>query len=281
MAKEYYCLVAGLREYALDAENKNFDVGVIREEIREQLSGKDLGYVDLLYTYYDIENIVNLRAGRSQFNTLGNLSKDELTEEVATPQNLPSYLKTVIAAYKDPESTDFEDIDTTLAFERSLFTAYYKECAKSKCKFVREWSEFDMNLRNVCAAYTARRMGGEISKVIVGDNYVAASLKRSAAADFGLKGEVDYIDEVMAAVTNDQNLVDKEHKIDLLRWTHSEDLVTFDYFNINRILSYLVKVNIIHRWVALDPKTGREMFERLIKSLSSKELIENAEKEKQ
>lgn len=281
MAREYYCLVAGLREYALDSENKNFDATTIREEIREQLADKDVGYMELMYTYYDIENIVNLRSGRSQFNTLGNFTREQLAEEIAAPADLPEYLVRIMAAYKDPENTDFDDIDTAMAFERSLFDAYYKQCMASKCKFIREWSQFDMNLRNVCAAYTARRMGMDISKVVVGDNFVSNSLMRSAAADFGLKGELDYIDEVMAAVTNDQNLVEKEQKIDLLRWDHADEMVTFDYFNVNRILSYLVKVNIIHRWVTLDPKTGHEMFEKLIKSLSSKELIENAEKEKQ
>lgn len=280
MAKEYYCLVAGLREYALDTENKNFDAVAIREEIREQLSGKDLGYVDLLYTYYDIENIINMRAQRSQFNTLGNLTREQIEQELQHPELLPDFLTEVIAAYRDPENSDFEEIDTAIAFERSMFNAYFKKCLSSKCKFIREWSEFDMNLRNVCAAYTARRAGIEIERVVVGDNFVASSLVRSAAADFGLKGEVDYIDQVMEAVTNDRNLIDKERKIDLLRWDHAEDMVTFDYFNINRILSYLLKINIIHRWVMLDPKIGRQMLDKLINSLSGKELITNAEKEK-
>ena len=36
--KNYYCLVAGLREYALDAEVKGFDARAIREEILEELT---------------------------------------------------------------------------------------------------------------------------------------------------------------------------------------------------------------------------------------------------
>ena len=35
------------------------------------------------------------------------------------------------------------------------------------------------------------------------------------------------------------------------------------------ILGYLVKVNIIHRWAALDPQRGREMLGRLVEGLTA------------
>lgn len=60
--KDYYCLIAGLREYSLDAEKKGFDAPAIIAEIKEELSARDRRTVELFYTYYDIENIVSLRA---------------------------------------------------------------------------------------------------------------------------------------------------------------------------------------------------------------------------
>ena len=36
--KNYYCLVAGLREYALDSETKGFDAKEIISQIEEELS---------------------------------------------------------------------------------------------------------------------------------------------------------------------------------------------------------------------------------------------------
>ena len=38
---DYYALVAGLREYSLDAEAKGFDIGAIRAEVRESVSARD------------------------------------------------------------------------------------------------------------------------------------------------------------------------------------------------------------------------------------------------
>ena len=48
---------------------------------------------------------------------------------------------------------------------------------------------------------------------------------------------------MIAAVNDEANLVEKEHKIDLIRWNEATELATFDYFDINTILSYLARVN--------------------------------------
>ena len=78
---------------------------------------------------------------------------------------------------------------------------------------------------------------------------------------------------VIAAVNDEANLVEKEHKIDLIRWNEAAELATFDYFDVNAILSYLVRINIVARWTLLDAARGREMFARLLAELDGKELI--------
>ena len=62
---EYYSLVAGLREYALDADTKGFDARAIIAEILENVSRADARQVRLLYGYYDCENLISLRNGRT------------------------------------------------------------------------------------------------------------------------------------------------------------------------------------------------------------------------
>lgn len=271
--KNYYSLVAGLKEYTLDADTKGFDAKEIVAEIMEELSAGDASAVRLMYGYYDCENIIALRAGRSAYNPLGNLSREELAEEFSSPKRLPEAMARVVRAYAEPEGEDAEGLDLSRSFEKALLTAYYEECAKSKCRFLREWSEFDRTLRNVSAAIVAREADRSIDSVTIGGGDVVEQLQRSSAADFGLRGEVAYIDAVITAVNDEQNLVEKEHKIDLVRWEQASELAGFDYFNINAILSYLAKINIVARWALLDPKRGREMFERIMAELDGKELI--------
>lgn len=271
--KNYYCLVAGLREYALDSDTKGFDAREIIAEILEEVSSGDAEAVRLLYGYYDCENIIALRAGRSAYNPLGNIPAEELEQELASPKALPKAMAKVLKDYAATESEETEGVDLSLGFERALLTAYYEECARSKSRFVRQWAEFDRTLRNVTAAAVARSMDRRVDSVTVGKGDVVAQLQRSSAADFGLRGELTYVDAVLAAVNDEQNMIEKEHKIDLIRWEHAGELASSDYFNINAILSYLVKINIVARWSQLDPKRGRAMLDRIMAELDSKELI--------
>lgn len=275
--RNYYCLVASLREYSLDSETKGFDLGAIREEILEELSKRDAELVGLLYGYYDCENLIALKAGRESYNPLGMLSREELAEALQEPRSyLPKSLAEVVEAYaKSEDEEDEEDrlVDTSRRFEQTLLDAYYALCSRSKSRFMKAWSEFDRTLRNIAAAATARTLQREVASAMVGKGFVVEQLSRSSAADFGLRGELPYIDTVLAAVNDEQNLVEKEHKIDLIRWNESQELSVYDYFNIDFILSYLVRMNIVARWTMLDKERGRQMFERLIADLDAKELI--------
>ena len=273
-ATNYYTLVAGLREYALDADTKGFDAQAIVAEILETLTARDAKQVRLLDAYYDCENLAALRAGRAAFSPLGNFAREELAEELKHPTRLPEELARVVRAYDDPEGEEAETVDTARSFEKSLFAAYYDLCERKGCRFLREWSLFDRNLRNLTAAVTARSAGRPVEEVIVGGGDVAEQLQRSSAADFGLRGELGYIDAVIAALGDEQNLVEKERRLDLIRWNEALDLATFDYFDIDAVLSYVVRVNIVARWTRLDPARGREMFARLLSELDGKELIE-------
>ncbi len=272
--KNYYCLVAGLREYTLDADTKGFDAVAIRSEILEELSRGDARQVRLLSGYYDCENLVALRAGRSAHNPLGNFSREELEAELAKPKLLPAAVQKVLRVYADPESEEAEGFDTTQRFERALFAAYYETCAKEGCRFMKAWAEFDRTLRNVAAAVTARGAGRPVEEVTVGRGEVVDQLRRSSAADFGLREEIPWLDGVVTTINDEANIVEKEHKLDLLRWNEAIELTAFDYFNIDAILSYLVRILIVARWSRLDATRGRAMFERLIADLDAREKIE-------
>lgn len=272
-SRNYYSLVAGLREYALDADTKGFDAKGIVEEILDGVCASDASEVRLLYGYYDCENILALRAGRSAHNPLGNLSREELEQELKAPSRLPQGIARVVKAYADPEGEEAEEVDTSRRFETTLFAAYYDACRRSRSRFLRAWSEFDRTLRNVTAALAARAASRPVEEVVVGGGNVAEQLQRSSAADFGLRGELPFIDSVIAAMNDEANLMEKERKIDLVRWEEASELATFDYFNINAILSYLVRINIVARWARLDAARGREMFNRLLAELDGKELI--------
>ena len=274
--RNYYSLVAGLKEYALEADNKGFDAREIIETSRCELSSGDRRTLELFYGSCDVANLIGLRSGKTNFSSLGNFSREELEQALEGKFRLPSYLADVVAAYADPEGEEAERMDMTRPFERNLYESYYRACAASKCRFLREWSDFDRTLRNVCAAYSARRSGVAPETVVVGHDDITDSLSRSSASDFGLKGELEYLDDVVAAVSDERNLLEKERKIDRIRWRMSDELAISNYFDMAAILSYLVKVNLVERWFSLDEATGRRLYDKLLTTLSGSELIDRA-----
>lgn len=277
-SNQYYTLVAGLREWALDADTKGFDARAIIDAVAEELSAGDAKAVKLLYTYYDIENLLTLRRGGSRVVSLGNLSAEQLAEEMEHPEQLPQFAQKLILAYARPEDTEWDDVDKSIAFEKAMLEAYYNECAHSSSGFLREWAAFDKALRNVSAAVTARRLDMPVAEVLVGDDEIVQGLTKSSAADFGLKGELPWIDSLLSALGEDVDMLDKEHRIDLIRWEMSEELTAFDYFNIDAVLAYLVRINLVDRWSRLDGARGKEMYQRLVSALSARDKIENAAK---
>lgn len=285
MAKNYYCLVAGLREYSLDGDAKGFDAREVIDEIAEELSREDALALRGWMLFHDVCNMVNMANHREGFSTLGNFLREELEAQMEAPTELPRELSEVVELFAevgrgevDADDERLTRIDTSRQMSTELFAAYYRYCSRSRCRFLREWSEADRNLRNITAAITAREKGLTIADYMVGDGEVVQQLSRSSAADFGLKGEITYIDSLIGALSDNENLLDKEHRMDMIRWGIAEEIATFDYFNIGFLLSYVVRLSLVHRWSRLDEQRGREMFSRLVASLGATEHIRQAEK---
>ncbi len=268
MARKYYCLVASLQEFLPDVEVKGFDPEAARAEIAEGLSDEDAGYLRLLQTYHDIDNLVKLRAGREAFSPAGNLSQEEIAAESAAPGKLPEALADIVRAWNDPEDPDYDEMDRTQPLEKALYAAYYELCEASGNRFLRQWGAFDRTLRNLTAAFTARKTGRTVGDAVVGGGDVAETLARSTASDFGLRGEVDFVEKVMGIVVDEPNLVEREKKLDTMRWERTEEIAEDDYFGIDNILGYVVRLGIYRRWTTLDHKTGREMLRRLRNELT-------------
>ena len=133
----YYCLVAGLREYSLDGGAKGFDPHAILDEILRELTPRDLRAVRLLYGYYDCKNLIALRAGSPAHDPLGNFARERLKEETEHPRLLPHAIGLVLAAYARPDGEEAEEVDTSRPFEQALFEAYYGLCAASPSRFLR------------------------------------------------------------------------------------------------------------------------------------------------
>lgn len=131
--------------------------------------------------------------------------------------------------------------------EDTLNAEFYDKAAKSKNRFIREYFDFDGRLRNLKVNYLAKRLDKN------GEDYMV----ELPEADFE---EERQIQEILA----DADFVDREQRMDELKWEKASDIARMDYFNMNTILAFLVKAKTVQRWAELDETKGDEMFKKLV-----------------
>ena len=134
--------------------------------------------------------------------------------------------------------------------ENTLGVEFYAKAAESKNRFIREYFDFDGRLRNMKVNYLAKRLGKN------GEDFMV----ELPEADFD---EEKQIQDILA----DADFVEREQKMDELKWEKASDIARMDYFNMNAILAFLVKAKTVQRWVELDPEKGTEMFRKLVKEI--------------
>ena len=265
----YYCLVTGLPELSLEDGKLSYTVANFKTEIYPELSKSDKKLVDLFYLKYDNQNLLALLKDKEAVvdESLGNYSADELLgviasfkEETAPDKKFPSYFYEFSELYLNtPEEERF-------GIEDKLHGFYYHYAMKCGNKFVSDWFELNLNVNNILASMAARKYKMDVTKVSVGSNFVAEALRTSNARDFGLADDLEYFEQLVR-INDTVDLVEREKKIDLLKWNWMEENTFFNYFTIEKIFVFLMKLEMIERWISLDKEKGNELFRQLIDQL--------------
>lgn len=106
---------------------------------------------------------------------------------------------------------------------------YYDYLMKCNNKFIRNYTEFSMNVKNLVTALTCKKYGKEVAPEIIGGNAFSKALRTSNSKDFGLAMEYPYVERVISLVGN-TNLVERERGLDLLLWDFIEESVVYRVF---------------------------------------------------
>lgn len=282
MTQKYYCLVAGSPDLTLDMAKPPLKEAQWREDLYRDLTPADKKLIDLVYMDRDNRRFLDLLSGRdadANLDTdlpLGLYTDDELIEAIRqarkgenSGRKLPDYFYRFVLLYDawraETPSGELVMADGRLP-EDVLAGLYYDFAGSQKNSFVSRWFAFSRTARNVLVALTARNHGLEIAPYLVGDGPVEQALSHSGARDFGLSSDVENLD-VLLQIGEVQEPVEKERRLDALRWNWLEEQEFFHYFTVERIFAYTVKLEIISRWAALDAERGAEQLRSLVDGL--------------
>ena len=269
MKKNYYYLIAGLPELSLDDSKLGITVREFRELYYPELADDDRALLDLIYLSYDNANLLSLLKDKEAAIAEGGLyTSEELLgiieaarAEETPDRRYPRYMYDFVAQMESEESAA-EGIFP----EDRLAQLYYAHAMSQGNVFVERWFAFNLDLNNFLTAITSRRYNLDVKPLIVGDNEVAKALRTSNSRDFGLTGVMDGFEEVMR-ISEIDNLVERERKLDVFKWEWMEENSFFDYFTVEKLFAFLVKIQIIERWITLDAEAGGEMLRGMIRQL--------------
>ena len=266
---KYYYLVAGLPKLALEDNKLSYTVADFKEDIYPALTVADNKLVSLFFLQYDNANVLKLLKDKeAAIDGRGVFSAEELNEYILRLKEgdriensmFPAYLSTFISEYFT------NPVEENFLLENRLAALYYAYAMECKNTFVSSWFAFNLTVNNILVALAARKYKMELSSVIVGDTEVCEALRTSTARDFGLTGEVDCMEQLMK-ISEISELVEREKKIDQLRWSWMEEATFFDYFTIERLFVFLLQLDMVERWMVLDKEKGNLLFRNIIATL--------------
>ena len=266
---KYYCLIAGLPNLSLDDSKLTYSVSEFGRELNGILAFGDKKLVDLFFLKFDNKNLLNfLQYPDSNLDERGRITRDVLKslfnalkdgEKLPRNKQIPPYFVVFVKQYLDGLSME----EKPVSWEDRLSAFYYEYAMKCSNGFVRDWFELNLNIGNMLAAITCRKYGFDKMEYIIGNNEVAEAIRTSNARDFGLGDMVDYLPELQR-IAEEPDLMVREKKVDSLKWKWLNDGIFFKTFDIESVFAYLLKLEMIERWVTLDKTIGEKTFREIV-----------------
>ena len=272
---KYYCLIAGLPSLSPDDTKLTYTVSDFKSELEPLLSERDRQLMRWFYLKFDNRNLLSFlkKMPEDQFDERGvfasadiNVLYESLKEDDKIPKNssFPAYFAKFIRAYltglENEESIDF------YVLEDRLSALYYAEAMGCGNEFLTSWFEMNLNMGNLLSVLNCRKYGLDKELFIVGDNEIAGLLRQSGARDFQLGDSGEYMTELMQIVEEKEPMI-REKRLDLLRWKWLDEQTFFKVFDIESVIAYMLRIEMIERWVALDKARGEKTFRRLVSDM--------------
>jgi hypothetical protein len=272
---QYYALISGLPDISLDDTKSLYTVKLFKEELDGILSNSDKKLINSLFLKYDNDNLLTyLKDKDAIFNPNGNISHEEMADivleirEVEKPSNkkTPSYfIEFVVDYYSGTDALN------KLFWEDQLSSLYYDYLFNSTNIFIKKWSELNLNINNILIALACRKNGIAHAPYIIGNNEVANTIRTSNARDFGISEIFEQYDEVKR-IDEETNILEKERRIDQLKWNWIDEENFFKYFSVEKVIGFLLKLQMLERWISLDELSGKQIFVNLVGNLKKNTL---------
>lgn len=184
----------------------------------------------------------------------------DMIELLSEKRNAPKFVQ-----WLERQGINHEEIG-----EEELFGHWYRYGIQQRNRFLSEWFSFNLNLNNVLTAIICRENKWDIDKHLVGESQVTDCMREHINdRDFGLTAEWDYY-PIVAQIAAEEDIMEKEKKIDALKWDWIEEMNTFNTFSVEVVMGHYLKCEMVERWNMLNVEEGEKAFRAILSKLTLK-----------
>lgn len=264
----YHYLISGLPDLSFDDQKEIFTLSDFKQILKDSLHEEDYEQVKLVFLKDDNENFVNfLETGEIQTDLQGTFTVVDFKEmkedsSFITPgeNNFPPYMAEIM------KKAEGDDNLNRVEYRHLLADKYYDHIMENGGKFLKEFIRLDYNIENLRGFIESGKYKMDQERFITGNNSLAIHLRQSVSRSLTKDPGFDLFDEVVS-ISETSSIAEKEMKFDQLKWNMIDEMIFFEYFNINWILGYLHKLFILRRWAGLETRTGEEKLRKIITGL--------------
>lgn len=258
---EYYYLATSLPALQIGVPPE-IDFQELMTLLKENLTEVDYKRTLRLRWLYDIANIKAFWTGEP-LDHWGTLDKNELEEVLITRENyLPDFIYEFLA--------DYETLDERLKNFTKLFASYFNKLITRGHGFSKQYAQFERNLRLTLTAFRARQLGRNLEKEFQfedpNDEIIAQLLAQKDAKTFEPPAGFENLKPILEEFYDSP--MDLQKALYEYRFNKLEEIVNFDTFSIDRILTYLLEYIMVDKWNQLDKKNGVAIVDHIVKELS-------------
>jgi len=272
--KNFYYFVTGLKDLPLINEKVQFDYTVsdLINDINLEIPKKYRKVIYDYLLYFDNINLLNLLNEKKDFFLIGNYNIEQLSElvkeykaksEYAVDLSIPSYFKDFILNFIDNKR-----LYSNLLPLDELFILYFKYIESSSNLILKKYIEYDFNLKNLSVAINCKKHKLNKADFIILVNNFSERLIKEQSYDTIIKEEFDLLIEELNFLEK-LNILDLELKLDYKRISYLDELTTYEYFSIDKILAYLIKLTIVQRWSKVDIEKGIKVFNAITQNVKN------------
>ena len=266
----YYCQIAGLPELIFDPLNGSLELREFLNEITPYLQPNHLNWLNVLLMEQGHNSVLEyFTSGSVETETILPYSLDWFDSGSEKFNLLPAYLQRFSEKFWQKRS-DHE----ILEMEMGLFDEYYQYLKQSDNRFIKKWAALELNLRNYLTAKKCEEFSIPKQAQLVGSgDFVEKlvefqTLHKEIQVEWPLAAVIDKIFE------ND-NLLKRELDFDQLKWNLIDEMNLFNYFSIEIILGYTLKLLILSRWKRVYQAEEITSYEEIYENIWTKEIEKN------